>query len=64
MLEDNYGGCAMLLDMSLVTKYYLQKMILRENIQANDADGFKDEYLEECCAALHNEANHGFIFNV
>lgn len=64
MLEGNYGGCAMLLDMSLVTKYYLQKMILRENIQANDADGFKDEYLEECCAALHNEANHGFIFNV
>ena len=64
LLEDNYGGCAMLLDMSLVTKYYLQKMILRENIQANDADGFKDEYLEECCAALHNEANHGFIFNV
>ena len=64
MLEDNYGGCAMLLDMSLVTKYYLQKMILRENIQANDADGFKDEYLEECCAALHNEANHGFIYNV
>lgn len=63
MLEDNYGGCAMLLDMSLVTKYYLQKMILRENIQANDADGFKDEYLEECCAALHNEANHGFIYN-
>jgi len=39
-------------------------MILRENIQANDADGFKDEYLEECCAALHNEANHGFIYNV
>ena len=64
MLEDNYGGCAMLLDMSLVTKYYLQKMVLRENIQANDADGFKDEYLEECCAALHNEANHGFIYNV
>ena len=64
MLEDNYGGCAMLLDMSLVTKYYLQKMVLRENIQAPDADGFKDEYLEECCAALHNEANHGFIYNV
>ena len=64
MLEDNYGGCAMLLDMSLVTKYYLQKMVLRENIQANDADGRKDEYLEECCAALHNEANHGFIYNV
>lgn len=64
ILEGQYGGCAILLNLNLVTKYYLQKMILRENIQAPDADGRKDEYLEECCAALHNEANHGFIYNV
>lgn len=64
MLEGNYGGCAMLLNMNLVTKYYLQKMVLKENIHARDYDGRKDEYLEECCAALHNEQNHGFIYNV
>jgi hypothetical protein len=64
MLEGNYGGCAMLLNMNLVSKYYIQKMILKENIQAPDYDGRKDEYLEECCAGLHNEQNHGFIYNV
>jgi len=64
ILETQYSGCGMLLDVSKTTKYHLQKMILKENIQANDVDGRKDEYLEECCPALHNEANHGFIYGV
>jgi len=64
ILEGQYGGCGMLIDISKTTKYHMQKMVLKENIQANDVDGRKDEYLEECAPALHNEANHGFIYDV
>jgi hypothetical protein len=64
ILEGQYSGCGMLLDVSKTTKYFMQKMVLKENIQANDVDGRKDEYLEECAPALHNEANHGFIYGV
>lgn len=64
ILEGQYSGCGMLLDVSKTTKYYMQKMVLKENIQANDVDGRKDEYLEECAPALHNEANHGFIYGI
>jgi hypothetical protein len=62
ILEETYGGCGFILNLDLLTKYYLDKMVLRENIQANDADGRKDEYLEECCIAVHNQQNHGFIY--
>jgi len=64
ILEGQFGGCGILLNMDLVTEYYIQKMIVRSNIQANDADGRVDEYLEECCPMLNNEMNHGFIYNV
>lgn len=64
IMEGQYGGCGFLLNMNLLTKYFIQKMILKENIQANDADGRKDEYLEECCIGVANEQNHGFLYNV
>lgn len=64
ILEGQYDGCAMLLDMDLMTEYYLDKTMYRPNIQANDQDGRKDEFLEECCPAVHNQTNHGFIYGV
>jgi hypothetical protein len=64
MLETQYSGCAMLINLDLLTEFYIQKMIVRSNIQANDADGRMDEYLEECCPVLNNEANNGFIYGV
>lgn len=63
ILENIYGGCGMLININLLTEYYIQRMVHRPNIQANDADGRKDEYLEECCPVLNNEANNGFIYN-
>jgi hypothetical protein len=64
ILETVYGGCGMLINLDLLTEFYIQKMIVKSNIQANDADGRKDEYLEECCPVLNNEANNGFIYGV
>jgi hypothetical protein len=64
MLETQYSGCAMLINLDLLTEFYIQKMIVKSNIQANDADGRMDEYLEECCPVLNNEANNGFIYGV
>jgi hypothetical protein len=63
IMEGQYDGCGFLININLLTKYFIQKMVLKENIQANDADGRKDEYLEECCIAVHNQQNHGFIYN-
>lgn len=64
VLEEKYGGCMLSLDMNRITKYYLQPLVLRENIQARDADGRKDEYLEECCLGVGNEDSHGFIYDM
>jgi hypothetical protein len=63
-MEGQYGGCGFLLNLNLLTKYFIQNTVLKENVQANDADGRKDEYLEEVCIGVHNETNHGFIYNV
>jgi len=64
ILSDVYGGCAMLLDMDLVTEYYLRKDQYQPNIQNNDVDGRKDQYLAECCPGVANPANHGFLWGV
>jgi hypothetical protein len=64
ILEGMYGGCGPLINIDLLTEYYIQKQIHRPNIQDNDVDGRKDEYLEECCQVLNNEANNGFIYGV
>jgi hypothetical protein len=64
ILEGQYGGCAMLLDLDLVTEYYITKTTYRPNIQPNDQDGRKDEFLEECCPAVHNQSNHGFLWGI
>lgn len=64
ILDHLYGGCAMLLDMDLVTEYYLRKTQYKPNIQENDRDGRKDEFIEECCPAVHNPGNHGFIYGI
>jgi len=64
ILEGRFGGCGMLINLDLLTEYYIQKMVHRPNIQNNDVDGRKDEYLEECCPVLNNEMNNGFIYGV
>lgn len=64
ILEGQYSGCGMLINLDLLTEFYIQNLIHKPNIQANDADGRKDEYLEECCQVLNNEANNGFIYGI
>ena len=64
VLAPLYGGCAMLLDMDLVTEYYLRKTAYHTNIQPRDQDGRKDEFIEECCPGLANPNNHGFLYGI
>ncbi len=64
ILSELYGGCAMLLDMDLITEYYLDKDQYQTNIQDNDTDGRKDQFLAECCPGVANPGNHGFIWGV
>lgn len=64
ILEGAYDGCAMMLDMSKITEYYITKTVYKPNIQPRDQDGRKDEFLEENCPAVHNQSNHGFIYGI
>ena len=64
ILSELYGGCAMLLDMDLITEYYLDKDQYQTNIQDNDTDGRKDQFLAECCPGVANPSNHGFLWGV
>jgi hypothetical protein len=65
-----YSGLGVILDMQdvfyrpLVNNDENRDTKLRQNIQSNDTDGWKDEYLTECTFQLRNEPNHGFFFGV
>jgi hypothetical protein len=55
-----YGGYAFMLDLDSIFYRYLQgsDTFLRTNIQANDEDARKDEYLTEACPMIIQEKNH------
>lgn len=67
-----YGGYAALLDMSEVKYCYLngdgpggsRDTHVRTNIQTNDLDGRKDEYLTECGLQLGNQKKHALLTGV
>lgn len=56
----NYGGWAFLLDLDSIFYRYLQgsDTMLKTNIQANDEDARKDEYITEACPMIIQEKNH------
>jgi hypothetical protein len=60
-LTDSYDGYSYALDMDHLSLMVLQDTILRQNIQNNDADGRRDEYLTECGLKLTNEKCHGIL---
>ena len=56
---------ALALDLDSIFHRYLQgrDTQIKTNIQANDEDSRKDEYLNECCPMLIQEKNHGIYNN-
>ena len=61
LLEGEYAGRAYVLAMEGISMGALQRTILQTDIQANDEDGYKDQYLSECTFIIKNEAAHGII---
>lgn len=63
---DVYGGDAVGLDFDddCVKFRFLQDTILKTNIQAADADGWKDEYLTECGLQFKQKARHAILSGV
>lgn len=65
-----YSGLGVILDMQdvfyrpLINNDENRDTKLRQNIQANDTDGWKDEFLTECTFQLRNEPNHGYFTGV
>lgn len=55
-----YAGWNFILDLDSLFYRYLQgsDTFIRPNIQANDEDGRKDEYVTECCLQVIQEKNH------
>jgi hypothetical protein len=58
------GGYAFIIDPAYVSYYYLRDTRLYQNRQAPDYDGFKDEYLTECCVKIAQEATHAKLIGV
>jgi hypothetical protein len=58
---DEYAVC---LDLENVQMRVMQDTILKQNVQANDEDGWKDEYLTEAGFMLELEKTHGLLTNV
>lgn len=66
VLEKGYAGYGFGLDMENIKYRPLQTRDtkLRTNIQANDLDGWKDEYLTEFGVEVRLEKTHGVIYGV
>ena len=64
LLEVGTAGYAFIVDMAGVMLRPLQRTILKTNIQQNDEDGYKDEYLSEQSASFINEEAFGRIKGV
>jgi hypothetical protein len=59
-----YGGYAFGVDMEFVSYRPLRETQLKTNIQANDEDGQKDEYITECGLQVKLEKAHGILKGV
>jgi hypothetical protein len=66
-----YGGVALILDTDAIDKKYLNGGVggsrdthLRENIQENDRDGRKDEYMSEVGLKFGQAKRHGSVTNI
>ncbi len=59
-----YGGYAFLVDMSSVKMRPLRPTRLKENVQAPDFDGFKDEYITEVSLQVTHERKHALLTGV
>ena len=59
-----YGGYAFLVDMSSVKERPLRPTRLKENVQAPDYDGFKDEYISEWSLQVTHERKHSLLTGV
>lgn len=59
-----YGGYAFLVDMDAVKKRPLRETRLKENVQAPDYDGFKDEYISEVSLQVTHERRHSLLTGV
>jgi hypothetical protein len=68
---DTLGGQMWVLDTDVVQYRYLankkrgsRDTHINKEIQSNDVDGRKDEYLTECGLSFGLEKRHGFVYNV
>lgn len=63
---DIYGGDALALDFEddCIAYRYIQDTIMKTNIQENDADGWKDEYLTECGLQFKQKGRHAILSGV
>lgn len=59
-----YGGYAFLVDMSAVKERPLRPTRLKENVQAPDYDGFKDEYISEVSLQVTHERKHALLTGI
>lgn len=59
-----YGGYAFLVDMASIKSRPLRDTRLKENVQAPDYDGFKDEYITEQSYQVTHERKHALLTGV
>ena len=64
LLEQQFDGYAYIVDMRGIQIGVLQPTVLQTDIQANDEDGFKDQYLSELTFIIAQEKAHGIIKNI
>lgn len=64
LLENGAKGTGYILDLDGLAIRYLRKTILETNIQAPDADVWKDQYLTEAGFAVRMELSHGRVTGV
>lgn len=64
LLEEDYAGDGYVCDMAGIKIGQLQPTVLETEIQANDADGFKDQYLSEQTYFVIQEKAFGIIRGV
>jgi len=63
LLSQVLDGYGFVIDLDLVKRRTLQTTVVRQNVQANDYDGVKDELLTEDGFQLATEERHGIIYN-
>ena len=59
-----YGGYVFLVDMDAIKYRPLRDTKLKENVQAPDYDGFKDEYISEVSLQVTHERKHALLTGV